>query len=143
MRSTPLLTAIAAYGPGLPAWRRMRWRLATNLSVCWAPRRLRFVRQNTRTLPRQPHRSQALDDALAEAAVDEELRPVLNMTRHRRRLSDAASLSHGSGRRPGREPDHGLDLVAWDREVGGEVRDRVAGLEAVDQVLDTCAAVDE
>src|SRR6202043_3102376 len=41
---------------------------------------------------RQSRRPQTLDDALAEAAVDEEFRRLFSFASHRRRLSDAARV---------------------------------------------------
>lgn len=59
-------------------------------------------------------------DAPAEAAVDEELR-----------------------RRGGGNPDHVLHLLGGNAEVAGDLLEAVAGLEAIDEILDTCPAVDD
>lgn len=48
-----------------------------------------------------------------------------------------------SGCRPSCEPDHVLDLVWGNAEVTCDVRHRVAGLEAVDEILYASATVDD
>lgn len=56
----------------------------------------------------EPCDAETLDDALAEAAIDEELGALLFGAGHRRGLSDAASLSHAirlpSGLQAGSRP---------------------------------------
>ncbi len=92
---------------------------------------------------RETGRAQALDDALSETAIDEELGGLFLGTRHRRELSGAASLLHDSSGRSGCEPDHVLDLIGRDAEVRRDLRHRIAGLEPVDEILHASAAVDD
>lgn len=85
--------------------------------------------------------AKALDDALAKAAIDEELGGLFLGTRHRRELYGAASLPHDSGGRSGCEPDYVLDLIGRDAEVRCNLGDGVAGLKPIDEILYASAAV--
>ena len=56
--------------------------------------------------------------------------------------AEAASME-GSGGESESNPDHVLDLGARHVEVGRDLGEAIAGLEAVDQILDPRAAVDD
>src|SRR6187397_2830329 len=93
-------------------------------------------------MDRETSVAKALDDALAKAAIDEELSRLFR-TRHRRGLSGPAISPHGSGCGPGCEPDYVLDLIGRDAEVCCDLGDGVASLKAIDEILYASAAVDD
>ena len=84
--------------------------------------------------PPGPTSRSASGPSAAEASIDEEL----GRLRHRRTIRRAPTSRLRSG--TCRDADDVLDLVERHGEVVGDVADRVAGQEAIDEVLDACAA---